>query len=84
MTMKVDLDDKVALVTGAANGIGKAIADSYVANGARGIYADIAFDSVTAAAAASGSRPLFMDVGDEQRVETGISEIIKDYEKVPL
>ena len=39
--MKVNLHDQVALVTGAAGGIGQAIASTLAANGARVVYADI-------------------------------------------
>ena len=39
--MQVDLKDQVALVTGGANGIGRAIVDDLVANGARIAILDI-------------------------------------------
>ena len=39
--MMVNLEDKVALVTGAAGAIGQSIASALAANGARVVYSDI-------------------------------------------
>ena len=39
--MKADLTGKVSLVTGAARGIGRAIADRLAANGSRVVYTDL-------------------------------------------
>ena len=39
--MKCDLSGKVSLVTGAARGIGQAIADRLAANGSRVVYTDV-------------------------------------------
>ena len=44
---------EAALVTGAGNGIGRAIAQALVGEGVRTVFADISEDKVTAAAAAS-------------------------------
>ena len=51
--MKCDLTGKVSLVTGAARGIGQAIADRLAANGSRVVYTDI--DAAEAGAAAARS-----------------------------
>ncbi|HDR8923040.1 SDR family oxidoreductase [Burkholderia aenigmatica] len=58
------LDGKVALVTGAASGIGRGIARRYVKEGARVVAADISFDGVEALAAELGPNvvPIHTDV----------------------
>src|SRR5436190_293241 len=51
--MKSELSGKVSLVTGAARGIGKAIADRLTANGSEVYYTDRDADEVRAAAGSS-------------------------------
>ena len=64
------LAGKVAIVTGAARGIGLAIARAYVAEGARVVLADWLADEVRAQAAGLGSSALAVptDVGDAGQV----------------
>jgi NAD(P)-dependent dehydrogenase (short-subunit alcohol dehydrogenase family) len=83
--MKVELQDQVALVTGAAQGIGKAIADQLAQNGARVIYADVQYDL----ACESASRwPLCtameMDVTKDQQVEQVIAEIASSFGRLDI
>ena len=76
----MSLQDKVAVVTGAASGIGKEIAREFLANGARVAIADLNIDAANATAREfdpSGERAMgvAMDVTDEDQVEAGIEAI---------
>lgn len=75
--MNVDLSGKVALVTGAARGIGKAIADTLSANGAHTIYADVDLATAEQSAAESpGAEAREMDVTSESQVNAVVAEIV--------
>ena len=83
--MNVNLKGQVALVTGAARGIGQAIADALAANHARVVYADIDYDTAKQAAPKSPEcRALRMDVGDPAQVEEGIAETIATFGKLDI
>ena len=71
------LDGKVALVTGAGSGIGLAIADRFVAEGARVVYADRDTAAATTAADAAGALavPLTMDIASEPSVADGFASL---------
>ncbi|WP_278102643.1 SDR family NAD(P)-dependent oxidoreductase [Microbacterium proteolyticum] len=71
------LTGKTALVTGAAKGIGFAVAARFVAEGARAVIADV--DAAGARAAAEGlgpdARALAMDISNEESVAAGFAEL---------
>ena len=70
------LDGKVALVTGAAQGIGRAIADGLSADGARIVVADLR-GGEDAAEAYPGGVGLTVDVADEAAVEGMVAETLE-------
>ena len=66
--MQVELEGRIALVTGAAQGIGQAIADTLVRNGARVVYTDLKAASAQAAAVAAVPIPRVHDVKESVHV----------------
>jgi 3-oxoacyl-[acyl-carrier protein] reductase len=83
--MKVDLLGKVALVTGAARGIGKAIADVLADNGATVIYSDVDLATAKQSAARSGTcKAMELDVTDESRVNATVAEIDQKFGHIDI
>jgi 3-hydroxybutyrate dehydrogenase len=76
------LDNKAALITGAASGIGKEIARTYFREGARVAIADLNGEAAEATARTidpSGKRAIAvaMDVTAERQVEAGTERVIE-------
>jgi NAD(P)-dependent dehydrogenase (short-subunit alcohol dehydrogenase family) len=74
-----DLAGKVAVVTGGASGIGKGIAASLAAEGARVIIADIQRDALEATAAELGVDGVPTDVSDSDSVESLARTVVERY-----
>ena len=83
--MKVELDGKVALVTGSAQGIGQAIADTLARNGARVVYSDLDADRAAAASHAGGGCLGFaLDVGQPDSVVAGVARVLQEFGRVDI
>ena len=82
------LNDKVAIVTGAASGIGHDIARTYAREGARVVIADINQKAADAAAAELGDSKkaigVMMDVTNEQQVDAGVTRTVEKFGKVDV
>ena len=74
------LAGKVAIVTGAARGLGEAIADAFVAEGARVVLADVLVDEGRAVAERLGAAARFvtLDVADEDGWQAAVDSTIAD------
>jgi 3-hydroxybutyrate dehydrogenase len=75
------MKDKVAIVTGAASGIGREIAHAYAREGAKVAVADLKLDAAQAVVAelqAAGATALAvaMDVASEAQVDAGVADVI--------
>lgn len=85
----MNLQDKVAVVTGAASGIGKDIAREFLANGAKVAIADLNSDAANATAREfdpSGARAIgvAMDVTDEAQVNAGVDMVAAKFGSIDI
>jgi acetoin reductase-like protein len=75
------LQDKVAIVTGGAQGIGEAIVRAYAAEGARVVIADVAEDKAQALARDIGNKALAvrLDVRDPASIEATVKATVERF-----
>jgi 3-hydroxybutyrate dehydrogenase len=82
------MKDKVAIVTGAASGIGKEIAKTYVREGGKVVIADInqaAADAVATEFGGPGKAiGVAMDVTNEDAVDAGVAKSVEHFGKVDV
>jgi 3-hydroxybutyrate dehydrogenase len=82
-------DGKVAIITGAASGIGKQIAMRFAEEGGTPIIADLNLGAAEAAAREIKTRgsdafALLIDVADEDSVEKGVTDVMAKYGAIDI
>ncbi len=78
-----ELDDKVAVITGAGSGMGKASVKAFVREGARVVAADISgAEQTTADEVGGGVLPVHCDVTKEEDVEALMATAIEEFGRV--
>jgi NAD(P)-dependent dehydrogenase (short-subunit alcohol dehydrogenase family) len=77
------LSDRVAIVTGAAQGIGKAIADKLAAEGATVVVADVNGEGAESAAP-EGGRGMQVDISSEESVQRMFAATLEGYGKLDI
>ena len=86
--MKVDLKDKVVVVTGAAGGIGKSCAKVMLENGAKVIIADITDEQGQRSAEELSSYGscefIYMDVTSEKSIEELIDKVVGEFGRIDI
>jgi 3-hydroxybutyrate dehydrogenase len=82
----MNMQNKVVLITGAAGGIGRAMAKRFVAEGARVAIADLngAQAKVTAAELGGLTLAVTMDVTDEASVNDGVAAVVSQWGTVDV
>lgn len=81
----MNLTDRIAIVTGAAQGIGRAIADKLAAEGATVVLADINGEGVERAASTiPGAVGLRIDVSSEDDVRRLVAETVRRFGRIDV
>ncbi|WP_067792389.1 SDR family NAD(P)-dependent oxidoreductase [Actinomadura formosensis] len=79
------LENRIALVTGGASGIGRAIAEAYVREGAHVVIADRdALRAASVAAEIGADGGVEIDVTDAARVEAGVAETARRFGRIDV
>lgn len=80
----MDLEGKVAIVTGGSSGIGKAIVERYAWEGAEVVIADVDEEAGKEVAEETDSHFIKCDVSDFESVESLVEETVEKYGKLDI
>jgi glucose 1-dehydrogenase len=78
------LENRIAIITGAARGIGLSCAERFVAEGARVVIADVLDDVGKAEAMRLGATYLHCDVSNSSDVQNTVAEVVKQFGAVDI
>jgi 3-oxoacyl-[acyl-carrier protein] reductase len=84
--MTQTLNGKICLVTGAAGGVGEAVATRFVAMGCRVILVDIAEERLAALTAelGDGARALPLDISHPENIAVGLASLSEDWRAIDI
>jgi 3-oxoacyl-[acyl-carrier protein] reductase len=83
--MKCDLSGTISIVTGAARGIGQAIANRLAANGSRVVFTDIdGAGAIAAAAQAPGCIGMALDVTKSADIDAAVQRIVAESGRIDI
>lgn len=85
----MSFENRVALITGASRGIGRACAEALAEAGAKTVIAARSAETLERAAAELGARglavfPIQLDVADHARVKTAVADILARFGKIDI
>jgi NAD(P)-dependent dehydrogenase (short-subunit alcohol dehydrogenase family) len=80
----MNVKDKVAVVTGGAQGIGLALCTRFAAEGAHVLLSDLRQEACERAAAPIGAVPVAADVGREEDIEHLVASTIDRFGRIDL
>ncbi len=71
----MEINNRIALVTGGAHGIGRAVCRAFVLEGAKVAVADLDFEAATQLASELGGMALKLDVSSEEEIRAAVARV---------